>query len=213
MKILLLEDNKTLNEAITLKFENKGDKVFSYYDGEEAYNNITEGFSCFILDINVPNVNGIKILQKIREYYSFVPVIIISSNVEYEIIKDSYDFGCNDYIKKPFFIYELEKKVENLCNMNKQEIEFDKNCFFNFYEGTITIEKEKYELSPKEKLLMNLFLINKNSLVSYENIQNYVWEGEYTSMDAIRTLVRRLRKKLLKSYIKASTSRGYYFNC
>lgn len=59
---------------------------------------------------------------------------------------------------------------------------------------------------------MNLFLENKNTIVSYENIQNYVWEGEYTSLDAIRTLIKRLRKKLNKPYIKASSSTGYYFN-
>ncbi len=212
MKILLLEDNKTLNETIKLKFELNGHKVQSYTDGQEVYDNITNGFSCFILDINVPNIDGIKILKKIREYYDEVPVIIISATVELDIIKKSYDFGCNDYLKKPFFIDELEIKVDKLCKIHKKVISFDENCYFNFNENTITINNEQKVLTQKENLLVNLFLINKNELVTYENIQNYVWEGEYTSLDAIRTLIRRLRKKLSKSYIKASSNRGYFFN-
>jgi len=212
MKILLLEDNKTLNETIKLKFELKGHKVHAYLDGREAYDNVTYGYSCFILDINVPNVDGLKILKKIREYYTEVPVIIISATVELDIIKESYDFGCNDYLKKPFFIDELEIKVDKLCKIPEGEICFDDNCFFNYGENTITINDEQKVLTQKENLLVNLFLINKNELVTYESIQNYVWEGEYTSLDAIRTLIRRLRKKLNKSYIKASSNRGYYFN-
>ena len=77
MKILLLEDNKKLNETITKRLKLKNYNVISFTDGSDAYENITEGFSCFILDINVPNIDGINILKKIREYYKIVPVIII----------------------------------------------------------------------------------------------------------------------------------------
>jgi DNA-binding response OmpR family regulator len=215
MKIFLLEDNKTLNEAIKLKFELKGYKVSSYECGEEAFNNITNGFSCFLLDIHVPNIDGINILKKIREYYDNVPVIIISSTVELDIIKKSYDFGCNDYLKKPFFIDELEIKVDKLCNILKNEILFNNNCLFNFNESFITIDEDKKILTEKENLLVNLLLLNKNKLVSYESIQNYVWKGEYASIDAIRTLIRRLRKKMDNSTIKASSNRGYFLsvNC
>lgn len=212
MKILLLEDNKTLNETIKLKLELKGYKVNSYIDGQDAMDNVMDGFSCFVLDINVPNVDGIKILKKIRSFYPQVPIIIISASVELDTIKKSYDFGCNDYLKKPFFIDELEIKVDKLCIIPKNEILFDKNCFFNFDEKLLKIDERKIELTEKETLLMNLFLQNKNIIVTYESIQNYVWEGEYSSMDAIRTLIRRLRKKLLSPYIKSSTSRGYIFS-
>ncbi len=212
MKILLLEDNITLNETITLKFENKGYKVYSYIDGKNALDNITEGFLCFILDINVPNVDGIKILKKIREYYDEVPVIIISSTVELDIIKKSYDFGCNDYLKKPFFIDELEIKVEKLCNISNKNLCFDKSNFFNFNERLLICNDQQIKLTQKECMILNLFLINKNEIVTYENIQNYVWEGEYTSLDAIRTLVKRIRKKLPKMYIEVSSNGGYRFS-
>lgn len=211
MKIMLLEDNVKLNSTIKKRLELKGYKVFSYVDGKEAFNNITEGFSCFILDINVPNVDGIKILKKIREFYSEVPVIIISASVELDVIKESYDFGCNDYLKKPFFIDELEIKVERLCQITDDIITFDKDCYFDYKSSTITIDGEPQRLTKKERLLINLFLTKKNQVLTYEAIENYVWEGSFVSIESIRSLVRRLRKVVKKDYIETVVDTGYKF--
>lgn len=211
MKIMLLEDNVKLNSTIKKRLELKGYKVFSYVDGKEAFNNIMEGFSCFILDINVPNVDGIKILKKIREFYSEVPVIIISASVELDVIKESYDFGCNDYLKKPFFIDELEIKVERLCQITDDIITFDKDCYFDYKSSTITIDGEPQRLTKKERLLINLFLTKKNQVLTYEAIENYVWEGSFVSIESIRSLVRRLRKVVKKDYIETVVDTGYKF--
>lgn len=211
MKIMLLEDNKKLNTTIKKRLELKGYKVFNFIDGQEALNNITEGFSCFILDINVPNVDGIKILKKIREYYAEVPVIIISATVELDIIKESYDFGCNDYLKKPFFIDELEIKVEKLCQIKDSLVTFDENCFFDYKSSSLTIDGESNRLTKKERLLMNLFLTKKNQVLTYEAIENYVWEGSFASIESIRSLIRRLRKVVKKDYIQTVVDTGYIF--
>ena len=211
MKILLLEDNKKLNSTIKKRLELKGYKVFSYIDGNDALTNITEGFSCFILDINVPNIDGIKILKKIREFYKEVPIIIISATVELDIIKESYDYGCNDYLKKPFFIDELEIKIEKLCKIENDIISFDEDCSFDFKASTLTIDGETHRLTKKERLLMNLFLTKKNQVLSYEAIENYVWEGSFASIESIRSLIRRLRKVVKKDYIQTVVDTGYIF--
>jgi DNA-binding response OmpR family regulator len=122
MKILLLEDNQKLNDTISKRLKLKGYNVLSFTDGALALEAISEGFSCFVLDINVPNVDGIKILKKIREIYPKLPVIIISASVELDIIKESYDFGCSDYLKKPFFIDELEIKIERYCQIQNTKM-------------------------------------------------------------------------------------------
>jgi DNA-binding NtrC family response regulator len=70
------------------------------------------------------NIDGIKILKKIREFYSGLPVIIISASVELDVIKQAYEFGCNDFLKKPFFIDELEIKIERYCNIQNDKIFF-----------------------------------------------------------------------------------------
>ena len=211
MKILLLEDNKKLNETITKRLKLKGYNVLSFTDGALALDSITDGFSCFVLDINVPNVDGIKILKKIRELYEELPVIIISASVELDVIKESYDFGCSDYLKKPFFIDELEIKIEKLCQIQDEKIEFDKNCFFDFKSSLLIINNEEKRLTKKEKLLLNLFITKKNQVISYEAIENYVWEGNFASLESIRSLIRRVRKILDKEYIQTVVDTGYIF--
>jgi len=211
MKILLLEDNEKLNQTINKRLGLKGYKVDSFNDGQKAFDSIGNGYNCFLLDINVPNIDGIKILKKIREYYEEVPVIIISSTVELDIIKESYDFGCNDYLKKPFFIDELEIKIEKLCKIKNEIIEFDKDCFFDFKSSLLKIEKEEVRLTKKERLLLNLFLTKKNEVISYATIENYVWEGNFVSLESIRSLIRRVRKILVKEYIQTVVDSGYIF--
>ena len=211
MKILLLEDNEKLNKSIQKRLALKNYQIDAFIDGQEALDAITNGYSCFVLDINVPNVDGIKILKKIREYYSEVPVIIISATVELEIIKESYDFGCNDYLKKPFFIDELEIKIERLCKISDDKIKFDENSFFNYKDSLLVINGTDYRLTKKERLLLNLFLTKKDQVVSYAEIENYVWEGSFVSLESIRSLVRRLRKALVHDYIQTVVDTGYIF--
>ncbi len=211
MKIFLLEDNITLNQTICLKLEKAGYSVSSFIDGQKALNYITEGFSCFILDINVPNIDGIQILQEIRKFYNEVPIIIISASIELEDIKKSYYFGCSDFIKKPFYIDELEIKINKLCYINNDMIKFDEDSYFNVKQSLLKVDNIEKTLSPKETLLLNILLKNRNQLVSYETIQSYVWEGDYVSIDSIRSLVRRLKKFLSKPYIKSYSNRGYSF--
>ncbi|WP_419782682.1 response regulator transcription factor [Malaciobacter marinus] len=211
MNILLLEDNKKLNQIISKRLKLKGYKVDSYVDGNEAYNNITEGFSCFILDINVPNIDGIKILKKIREFYDEVPVIIISASIELEVIKESYNFGCSDYLKKPFFIDELEIKVERLCKIKNDLIYFDESCYFDYKSSVVYLENQPQRLTKKERLLLNLFLTKRNQVLSYDTIQNYVWEGSFASLESIRSLIRRLRKVLSNKYVETVVDTGYIF--
>ncbi len=211
MKIFLLEDNKKLNESIKKRLKLKGYTVTSCCDGSHAMDKITDGYSCFILDINVPNVNGIEILKKIRQFYDTIPVIIISASVELDVIKQSYEFGCNDFLKKPFFIDELEIKIEKLCNIQDDYIHFDENCYFDYKSSLVVIDKEDKRLTKKEKLLMNLFLTKKNQVLAYSEIENYVWEGNFVSLESIRSLVRRLRKVIKKDYIQTVVDTGYIF--
>lgn len=211
MKILLLEDNIKLNTTIKKRLEMKGYIIDSFLDGQDAYDAIENNYTCFLLDINVPNVDGIKILKHIREYYTQVPIIIISASVELDLIKKSYDFGCNDYIKKPFFIDELEIKIEQLCDIKMKLIQFDENSYFNFQSSTIILNDEEIRLTKKERLLFNLFINRKDKIVTYQEIENSVWEGDYVSSESIRSLIRRVRKILNNKYIETIIDTGYIF--
>ncbi|MGB6329817.1 MAG: response regulator transcription factor [Halarcobacter sp.] len=208
MKILLLEDNENLSEIIVEMLEEKNYKVDTFSDGEEAYNNIINGYDCFVLDINVPNIDGLTILKTIRECQKDVPIIIITSNIELETVKKAYEKGCNDFLKKPFYIYELETKIDQLCK---------KNNIFNLKEGfyfdinleTLFNKKNKLvKLTHKETLFLIFSLKYANRPLSLEAIEQYVWEGEISSLMSIRQMIKRLRSKLPKNTIE-TTSCGY----
>lgn len=209
MKILLLEDNHRLNTTIVKRLESKGNKVDAFEDGKKAYEAIDNGYMCFILDINVPSIDGIEILKKIRDFYHETPVIIISSSVELEVIKDAYSYGCNDFIKKPFFIDELEIKIEKLCNIRNDIVSLGHDCHFDFQASLLRISEQEEHLSRKERLLLNVLITEKSKVVSFDKIQAMVWEGNFASLDSIRSLMRRLRKKIPFECIETVVDVGY----
>ena len=212
MKILLLEDNKRLNETIVKRLNAKGYEVDSFVDGKEAYDAIDNGYICFVLDINVPRINGIELLKKVRDFYKETPVIIISSTVELEMIKDAYNIGCNDYLKKPFYIDELEIKIDKLCNLNSDKIDMGEGCVFDFKKSLLIIGEKEEHLSKKEKLLLNLLIKERGNVVTFDKIQAMVWEGNFTTLDSIRSLVRRLRKKIPFECVETIVNVGYLYN-
>lgn len=211
MKILLLEDNERLNKTIVKRLEAKGYIVDSFLDGNEACEAVDNGYTCFVLDINVPSIDGIEILKRIREFNLDTPVIIISSTVELDVIRSSYNYGCNDYLKKPFFIDELEIKIEKLCHFDKEEVEISPKCKFRFKDSVLEVEGKSEHLSRKERLLLNLLLSHRGKVVSFDTIQAIVWEGNFASIDSIRSLVRRLRKKIPIECIETAVDVGYQF--
>ncbi len=140
MKILVLEDNTRLCNLIKNSLTKESYKVDTFCDGEEALGAISDGYECYILDINVPSLDGISILETIRMYHKDIPVIIISSNYEYEKIKLSYEIGCNDYLKKPFFMYELIHKVKKLCYCEIKILDLGDGVYFDYFLNTIYLK-------------------------------------------------------------------------
>jgi len=213
MKILLLEDNKRLSNLIIDALSQKSYHIDWFEDGKEALNAVYDGYDCFILDINVPGMDGITLLKEIRIMDSKTPAIIISANVELETIKDAYSKGCDEYLKKPFYIYELELKLDKLCKIEKKEILLPKNYSYNIHIETLYDDKkEPIKLAKKEILLINLFTKSLGKLITFEEIEQYVWEGDLTTNDNIRALIKRLRKKLPKNTILSQGGIGYKLN-
>ena len=112
MKIFLLEDDYSLNEAIKEILELEKHTVDNFYDGEIAFDNIlNNNYDLYILDINVPNIDGLEVLEKIKSISLILNVIIISANINIDLIKKAYLLGCDDYLKKPFDLEELALKI------------------------------------------------------------------------------------------------------
>ncbi len=197
MNILLLEDNIALNRAITKVLKLDDNIVTSYLDGQEVLNNIHIHYDMYILDINVPNINGLELLDLIYQQNNSAKVIIISSNSDVYSLQKAYKLGCIDYLNKPFHLEELRIKI------NKLSLEKE-----NRLSG-IQLKDEKSTLSKKEKDLLNLLLENKGIIVSYEMIERDVYYNKAMSMDSLRALVRRLRLKLAEDIIENIVEEGY----
>ena len=209
MKIFLLEDDYSLNETIKEMMEINHHEVISFYDGEVAYTNIFDNYDLYILDINTPSLNGSEILKSKKNLNKKTKVIMISANINIETIKEAYILGCDDYLKKPFDVEELILKIEKF-DKKDNDIFLDENIYFNSISNELYVDFQKVDLTKSEKNLLILLLQNRSKTISYENIEDFVYKGEAKSSDAIRSLLKRLRKKLPKDLILNSLDEGYY---
>ncbi len=213
MKVLLLEDNKRLSSLIVEALEEKNYKIDCFEDGKKALEAIYNGYDCFILDINVPGIDGLTLLKEIRVMDDKTPAIIISANVELETIKDAYIKGCDEYLKKPFYIYELELKLDKFCKKTQNNITLLEGFIYDIAkEKLLNSNKEEVKLAKKEILLLNLFTKNLEKVLTFEQIEQYVWEGDLTTNENIRALIKRLRKKLPLNTLISQGGMGYILN-
>ncbi len=215
MKILLIEDDIQLNTTVRTFLEIKKHEVESTFNGVEALTRVdSNSYEMYIIDINIPKINGLDVLKYIRQKDKETPVIIITASLEVDNFLKAYENGCSEYIKKPFHLKELELRMDNLIESKRSkiikitdEISYD----INFEE--LFILNEKIKLRKKEKRLLAILIKNLNHVVKNEDIINYVWENDIKENYPLRQLVAELRKKFMleKNYIISQVGVGYKF--
>lgn len=195
MDIFLLEDDIALQSSIKLFLESKGFRVDAFYDGESALEAIDkQSYSLYLLDINVPGIDGLQLLELIHLYNSSAKVIIISALDDIETISKAYKLGSLDYLKKPFFIEELYYKIKIISQNHQTKT-----------ETPCTTE----HLTKKEKTLLELLSNHIGETVTYDEIEAQVYKETPMTTDALRGLIKRLRKKLTDHNIKSISGVGY----
>ena len=125
MKVLLIEDDIQLNTTIKNFLESLNYEVISSFDGCNAIELIDHNeFDLYIIDINIPNISGLELVKYIRQKDTSAPIVMVTASLEINNFIDAFDNGCNEYIKKPFHLKELEIRINNLLdkNGNKEEI-------------------------------------------------------------------------------------------
>jgi len=210
MNILLLEDDYSLNQAIKNSLEAYGHKIDTFFDGEEAIENVSNKYHLYILDINIPNTTGIKVLQYIKKINLNSKVIMISASVDIEKIREAYLSGCDDYIKKPFDIEELILKIERFDTSSYKKVRLSKNIKYCTLNKELYVDNRVCDLTKNEKNFLNLLVENKGSKISYDQIEDFAYHGSSKSNNAIRSMVKRLRKKLPDNLIQNSMDEGYF---
>jgi len=209
--VLLLEDDTALNAALTEFFTLKSFKVTSVYGGMEALEEIDkQTFDLFVIDINVPDINGLEILRQIRRVDLDTPVVIITASLEVENFATAFEYGCNEYIKKPFHFKELDIRIGQLLALPKiEQIQVHKQLYYDFSLQTFVSQNKTIDLSYKEKRFCALLMKYPNTYVGTEQIHDYVWEGKTKTNYPLRQLIVKLRKKLPYDVIETKIKTGY----
>lgn len=210
MKILLLEDDFALHKAIKQILQIQGHEIVSYYDGLEALEHLFDRYDLYLLDVNVPNIDGIEITQKIKSIDAHAKIIILSAYNDIQTIKSAYKNGCDDYLKKPFDLEELLIKVQKIDNgIDTAPMILTETLSYNMATKSLSFEGTVIELTKKEALLIHLLLSHINTHVPYSHIFDVLYPSEESDMNALRSLIKRLRKKLPDDLIKNVLDQGY----
>jgi DNA-binding response OmpR family regulator len=217
-KLLLLEDDITLNETVVDYFESLDYEIVSVYSGNDALDAIYENsFDLLLLDVNVPDIRGFEILKNIRDQEVTTPAIFITSLNSMSDLESGYESGCDDYIRKPFALKELKLRVESILkreffHANDAKVHIDSNIYYDTANDVLSVDDQSVQLKNKEAKLLKLFLQNKDKTLDHEVIYEALWDyDEQISESALRTYVKNLRKYLGKEKIVSIKKLGYRF--
>lgn len=217
-RLLLLEDDIALNETIVDYFESINYDIVAVYDGNSAIDIIYEtNFDLLLLDVNVPDINGFEILKKLREEGIEIPAVFITSLNSILDVEEGFISGCDDYIRKPFVLKELQLRVETILkreffHKKDNQITINKDIFYNTSNDILSVNNKNIQMNNKDAKLLKLFLQNRDVLLSHEMIYNVLWEyDEDISPSALRTYIKNLRKYLGKEKIVSIKKLGYRF--
>ncbi len=213
MKVLLLEDEYMLRVSITEFLEELGLEVVGFSNGERAFEAVYEThFDIYLLDVNVPGMNGFELLRALRKEGNKTPAIFLTSMVNVDDLKEGYQSGCCDYIRKPFDLTELQIRIlhalKSHYHQGENVIDFGSGLLYDTEHFSLTYNGENISLSKTEKEIFTVLLKHTNQVVSVETFQDEIW-GEYVDPANIRVQINNLRKKLPIEIIKNRRGMGY----
>lgn len=213
MKILLLEDEVMLSTSIAEYLEGLGHRVNTFDDGNGALAFLGhETFDLLILDINVPGIDGLTLLEQLHARKIQTPAIYVSALVEIEDISRAYDLGCHDYLKKPFHLKELALRIDRVMRTRTQpqsHVRLSRAYSFDSENRTLFFHNAPQVLTHKQQQIISLLARNKNRVVDFEMFRHYVWDDAIVDNAVIRAEVNRFKKTLQEDFIVNVRSVGY----
>ncbi|MCP3772911.1 response regulator transcription factor [Paenibacillus sp. MZ04-78.2] len=218
--ILVIEDEEHIARVLTLELEHEGYEVETAHDGREgARLAISKPWSLILLDVMLPEWNGLEVLRRIRQINAEVPVILLTARDATPDIVSGFDQGANDYITKPFVIEELLARVRNLIGLtNRQKPETDTlsaaDLAVDLKARKVMRGDNPIELTPKEFDLLQYLIQHKGHVLTREQIISDVWGYDFVGdTNIVDVYIRYLRQKIDKGYqpklIKTARGVGY----
>jgi len=212
-KVLCLEDEEAILRNICASLELFFAEVKGVTDGFGALELAMSGaYDVLVLDISVPNIDGLEIAKKVRAINQKIPIVILSSHVEQEYLWRAVELKITRYLAKPYdkksFVKALEDVAFELVGRTPT-IRLNDELEYDFGKKALYVNGEISHLSKSESKLLEYFLNNKNQTITYEQIFDYIWDYEQPTKEAIKTIVKELRRKLGKDVIKNLYGVGY----
>ena len=207
MRILIAEDEKSLNRIIAKQLKASGYSVDCCFNGEEAYDliSMTE-YDAAVFDVMMPKIDGFSLLKKIRNEGNNLPVLFLTARDSIEDRVEGLDIGADDYLVKPFAFEELLARIRVLIRKNS----VSKSNVITVADLTVDISSKKVtrngrdiSLSAKEYELLQYLAVNNGIVLSREKIEDHIWNYDYEGgTNVVDVYIRYLRKKIDDDYDK-----------
>lgn len=207
MRILIAEDEKSLNRIIAKQLKASGYSVDCCFNGEEAYDliSMTE-YDAAVFDVMMPKIDGFSLLKKIRNEGNNLPVLFLTARDSIEDRVEGLDIGADDYLVKPFAFEELLARIRVIIRKNS----VSKSNIITVADLTVDISSKKVtrngrdiSLSAKEYELLQYLAVNNGIVLSREKIEDHIWNYDYEGgTNVVDVYIRYLRKKIDDDYDK-----------
>jgi len=214
LTLLYVEDEKMIRQNAVEYLSRICNNVLEAKNGLEALE-IYDKYQpdIIITDIKMPKMNGLDMANYIRKTDKTTPIIITTAHTETHYLLKAVELQLIKYIVKPITSVKLEEalKMAYHCLEEKKEniLHIDSKTTYDTLNKTLFINKEIIKLTKNEQLLLQLFAKHQKRTINYQEIENYIWSYDGMSMDALRSLVRALRKKLQGDFIDNVSGIGY----
>lgn len=218
-KIFLLEDDEILNKGISIALRKDGHEIVSAYGIAEAVGLYTaKAYDLFLLDINLPDGNGLELCTRIRKTME-TPVIFLTADDTEEEMLAGFSAGCDDYISKPFSVEVLRKKVQAVLRRASKEGDGK----FRYRKLTVDTDRrivqmdgDEVHLTDTQYRILEYMIANRGRVITREMLLENIWDidGEFVDDNTVRVNITRLRRKLHdeeKKYIATVFGVGYTF--
>lgn len=211
MKILLVEDNKSIIKGLEYAFAQNGYSCEYCLSLDEAVRKAPFNYDAAVLDIMLPDGNGFDLFKKIRRY-SDLPVIFLTAVDDEDSVVNGLELGADDYITKPFSTRELIARIKRVANKNsKKNIITVSGVTLDLDKSAVFENGKQLELTALEYKLLSLFMQNAGKVVTRELIFEKIWDvsGNFVNDNTLTVYIKRVRKKLDADIIKTVKGLGY----
>lgn len=201
MRILVVEDERALCDAIARSLRNLAYSVDCCYDGQQALDLLDiETFDLIVLDLNLPHVDGMTVHRQLRITDCETKVLVLSARGEVADKVAGLDAGANDYLTKPFHLDELAARIRSLTLRRFTQSDIVLTCGslnFDTKARVASVSNEALSLTRKETGILEYLMLNQGRPVSQEELIDHVWDSSVNSFsNATRVHISSLRKKL-----------------